>query len=481
MTNRRISFPFFIFIVALLIRLVPVLLGRNLGIGLDDMFQYDMLARSIVAGDGYRWYSQDDLYLVQNYIPFDISTVDYDPRGVVTSFRPPLYPAFLAIIYFFTGITPERFFIARLVQAILNALLVPMTYLIARRVFPNHIRAAKWSAWAVAVYPMMVIYPLSLATENLFFVLVMAFVLSLLKAAEEKRLRWFILSGVLLGLSALTRSVILPLSIIAALWAWLALKNFKGAAALLLTALLVCLPWVARNSALHGRLVGIETSLGYNLYVGYHPKSTGTFQYGISLDLIPMLDDGLRDQIGTARAMEFIRDNPARVLPLAVTRAGHFFGLERRALTYFYSNGFFGYIPAPALLAASLLLLMPFVVLTVSSVYGLVLADWRRKEFILLALVLGTYILPHILLLSEDRFHLAIVPFLAILAARVWDGGVRDLVNLYKLSIWGKVLVYAASFVVLLLFFNWGYELARDIDKLKILFGPGGNQSGFPY
>ena len=45
------SFAFRIFIIALILRLIPVILARGLGIGLDDMFQYDMLARSLAAGD----------------------------------------------------------------------------------------------------------------------------------------------------------------------------------------------------------------------------------------------------------------------------------------------------------------------------------------------------------------------------------------------------------------------------------------------
>jgi 4-amino-4-deoxy-L-arabinose transferase-like glycosyltransferase len=328
---------------------------------------------------------------------------------------------------------------------------------------------------------MMVIYPLSLATENLFFVLVLAFTLTLFKASGDGRLRWFFLSGLLIGLSALTRSVILPVSVIAAFWAWIALRNWKGAVTLFLIAIIVCLPWIARNSMLHGRLVGIESSLGYNLYVGYHPESTGTFQYGISLDLVPMLDDGLRDQIGTAKAVEFITNDPSRIIPLAVMRTGHFFGLERRALTYFYSNNFFGFIQPPVLIGASILLLLPFAVLASSSVYGLVLADWRRNVVILLGLILAAYILPHILLLAEDRFHLTIVPFLAILAARLWDGGIRDLKHLFRSSAFGKTVVIVATLLVILLIFNWGYELARDQDKLMRLFGPDGNRSGFPY
>lgn len=57
----KLSFPVRIYIIALIFRLVPVFLTANLGIGLDDMFQYDMLARSIASGNGFRWYAEDDL------------------------------------------------------------------------------------------------------------------------------------------------------------------------------------------------------------------------------------------------------------------------------------------------------------------------------------------------------------------------------------------------------------------------------------
>src|SRR5688500_5626149 len=98
------SFAFRIYIVALVLRLIPVILARGLGIGLDDMFQYDMLARSIVSGNGYRWYAEEDLSLLAPFVDFDLSTAEeYDPiLGVSTSFRAPLYPTFLAIIYFFS-------------------------------------------------------------------------------------------------------------------------------------------------------------------------------------------------------------------------------------------------------------------------------------------------------------------------------------------------------------------------------------------
>src|SRR5687767_15298523 len=85
-------------------------------------------------------------------------------------------------------------------------------------------------------------------------------------------------------------------------------------------------------------LTGIETSMGYNLYLGYHPKGNGSFVFGPSLDLLTILDDAERDRIGTEKAVAFIRERPERFIPLAANRLGFFFGLEKRVLMYFYSN-----------------------------------------------------------------------------------------------------------------------------------------------
>ena len=473
------TFPARIFVVALVLRFVPVLLAANMGIGLDDMFQYDMLARSIVSGNGYRWYAQQDLPLIQAYIPLDLTSVDYDPRGVLTSFRPPLYPAFLALIYFVAGVGAKRFFIARLVQTVLAASLVPLTYALARRFFPDRPRAAVIAAWVIAVYPMLVIYPLSLATENLFFVLALSSMLVLLKASEKLTWRWFALGGILLGLTALTRSVSLGFAGLVVLWIWFVLRQRKMAAVVFAMVTLVTLPWMVRNTLLYHKLTGIESALGYDLYVGYHPAGSGTFQYPQSLDLMSMLDDGQRDAIGREKAVEFIQADPARFPYLVVRRAGYFFGLERRALTYFYSNDFFGHLPTFFLLLIAAILCLPFVFVSMSGVFGMALTRWR-KETLLLALFLIGYITPHLFIIAEDRFHLTVVPFIAILAAYCWTGGWSALRERWQTRR-GKVAILLASFVVILLFTNWGLELWRDADKLAQLLGPNGNQIYFSY
>jgi hypothetical protein len=478
------TFPFRIFLVALILRIVPVVLMRDMGIGLDDMFQYDMLARSMVAGNGYRWYAQPDLPLIQPLIHLDLNSVNYDPRGVPTSFRPPLYPAFLALVYFFAGTGPQRFFVARLVQTVLAASLAPLTYALARRLFPADSPGARSrvpviAAWIIGLYPMLVIYPLSLATENLFFVLVVGAVLTLLIAVEKRTWPWLALSGLLLGMMALTRSVSLAFAGLAVLWVWFVLREWKKALIVFAMVAVVTLPWMVRNTLLHHRLTGIESALGYDLYVGYYPTGTGTFQYPQSLDLLPMLDDGVRDQIGRARAWEFIKADPARVPYLVLRRAGYFFGLERRALTYFYSNNFFGYLPTALLLFIAAIVCIPFMVIGTSGVLGLSTLRWRKQTWLLGVLFIG-YISPHLFIIAEDRFHLAIVPFLAILAAWCWTGG-RSAIKERWATRNGRIVIVLACLVVVLLISNWGLELWRDADKIVQLLGPQGNLSFFSY
>ncbi|MBX3037769.1 MAG: glycosyltransferase family 39 protein [Anaerolineales bacterium] len=513
----NLSFPIRIYIIALIFRLVPVFLTANLGIGLDDMFQYDMLARSLASGNGFRWYAEDDLQMLAQYVDFDLSTAkDYDPEyGLYTSFRAPLYPTFLAIVYFIFGQEFSRFFFARLAQAIfLGATLAPLTYLVAKQIFPlssfgaNDERGkkkeesvAQLSAWIVACYPMLLVYPLGLGTENPFFILLLCSFYFLLKSINSPSKINFLLAGIFLGLTALTRSVILPFAGLAILYVFarsvfsatkqshvqsrgllrFGLDTLRYSTStrndgmiMLIAFVLVITPWMIRNSLLHGKLTGIETSMGYNLYLGYHPLGNGSFVFGPSLDLLTIMDDSERDEIGTQKAIELIKHQPERFIPLALNRLGFFFGLEKRVLMYFYSNNLLGYIPQPILIAIAFILLFPFVLLTIFSVFGVLSLKWNHQTALLLLLI-TCYLLPHIFILSEDRFHLALIPYFAILASYGYFLISKRELNFKK---WQIVISLA---LICLLLLNWGLELNRDAEKIAILFSPTGNTAGFPY
>ncbi len=278
----------------------------------------------------------------------------------------------------------------------------------------------------------------------------------------------------LLGSAALTRSVILPFAGLAILWIWLTLRLPRKAILAGLALIITITPWIIRNSLIAHKLTGIESSLGYNLYVGYHPQSTGTFIFGPSLDLLSILNDQTRDEIGTQKAIEFIRQDPARFPYLAVRRLGYFYNLELRAFTYFYVNNYLGLIPDPLVILILLLLGVPFVIISLSAAFGAALLP-KGPELILLALLLLGYLLPHVFILSEERFHLTLIPFLAICAANLWVYG------FHALKSRGRLVLLIACLVAVLLIVNWGFELSRDGPILVQMLGPNGNQLYLPY
>jgi hypothetical protein len=147
---------------------------------------------------------------------------------------------------------------------------------------------------------------------------------------------------------------------------------------------------------------------------------------------------------------------------------------------YFYGNNILGYVPLPLLLLISAILLLPFVIISISAAFGLAYLRWKPEHILLLLLFAG-YILPHVFILSEDRFHLALIPYIAILAAQVWVHGFVPLHVRWTESRAGKWILSLAIFVAVLLVANWGFELVRDADKIVQLLGPNGNQSYFPY
>ena len=460
------------------------------------MFQYDMLARSLASGNGFRWYAAADLARIAPYLHLDPASAPLDPRGLLTTFRAPLYPAFLSLIYLLNGINSGRFIAARLAQSVLGALLAPLTYYSGQILFSGSSsnrsgegggvlllsdKISRLGAWVVTLYPMLVIFPLALATENLFFLLVLASVAALLKLAQvsdpsapRRYILVSVFSGFLLGLAALTRSVILPFACLAVLWVWFSLKMPRAAVLTAIALVVTISPWIIRNSLLSHKLTGIESSVGYNLYVGYHPRSTGTFIFGPSLDLLSILDDQARDTIGTQKAIEFIRQDPARFPYLALRRLGYFFNLELRAFTYFYVNDYLGFIPAPLLILILILLAVPFVILSLSAVFGAALFT-NRPGIILLVLLFVGYLLPHIFILSEERFHLTLIPVFALCAANFWVNGFN------ALKVRARAVILIVGLLAALLIVNWGFELARDGGVLLQMLTPNGNQIYLPY
>ena len=139
---------------------------------------------------------------------------------------------------------------------------------------------------------------------------------------------------------------------------------------------------------------------------------------------------------------------------------------------YFYGNGILGTLPSWAVVLMLGLLALPFALVAASATFGAALLT-RSPDSALLGLLFFSYLLPHALILSEDRFHFALVPFFAILAAGAWLGTQRT-------ASAGFSLWFAAGSTGLLVL-NWALQLARLWPTLARLIGPDGSRLHMPY
>jgi len=105
----------------------------------------------------------------------------------------------------------------------------------------------------------------------------------------------------------------------------------------------------------------------------------------------------------------------------------------------------------------------------------------RDHVWQLLVILLTWYIGVHMLIMAEERFHLAILPMLAALAGRGLTnlGTLRR--GLQERKRWAVIAAALAVILILLALANWGFELNGNADRLMMLFGPEGSSAHFTY
>ena len=163
--------------------------------------------------------------------------------------RVPLYPAYLAAVYWLFGPRPE---VAVIGQLLLQSLTCAMTVHLARKFAPGYV---VWAGLIAALDPIAIIYVYLLFSETLFtFLLVGACCIIL--TWSDRLAAWFG-TGIALGLATLTRPnalVIMPALLLLGLGhggrQWLS-RNLLAIAGLVL----VMSPWLIRNQRLTGQMV----------------------------------------------------------------------------------------------------------------------------------------------------------------------------------------------------------------------------------
>ena len=186
--------------------------------------------------------------------------------------RPPVYPVFLAGIYAVFG---EKILAVRVVESVLGAGLAVMIAILAGRIAGAQVGALAgllWSVYPIAVFIAGLVYP-----ETVVTVLLACGVLCMVTEADrELGPRRIFVGGVLFGLAALTKPVVLVTIAATTLWImyWRRAQGFSLAAFFLVGVALPLAPWTARNFSVHGGLVIVEPRLVASLpWIGEFPQA----------------------------------------------------------------------------------------------------------------------------------------------------------------------------------------------------------------
>lgn len=190
-------------------------------------------------------------------------------------------PLLYAAAFYATGGAREG--TARIVELLLGLAAIVVVYLLGRRI--NCRPAGLIAAFGVAVYPPFIHSTGALFSEPPAIFTLPAAVLAFLWAAEQERLRAWLLPGFLLGLTALIRPDYLPVGVAFAILAAIQVGRGRGwqpgltGAGLLVVALLLpIVPWTIHNRVTLDRTVPISTGGGKALYVGTFLPADGEYK-----------------------------------------------------------------------------------------------------------------------------------------------------------------------------------------------------------
>ena len=206
---------------------------------LESTDGYHEIARTLLAGDGYRFASDQPL----------------------TALRAPAYPLFLLAIFSIAGI---NYVWVQVAQALLGAVGCWLLFLLGRWVHSNKLGLA--AAALYAFYPNSIEYSARLYVENVFFPIFLAFAYLLCRASYTGSTRYGFAAGAAWGASLLTRGTLLAFPF--ALPIGIALSRahrspasrwLRWVVTSLVAATLVVAPWAARNYALTGAFVPVST------------------------------------------------------------------------------------------------------------------------------------------------------------------------------------------------------------------------------
>jgi hypothetical protein len=383
-TGRRSSVSLWlllIIVLALAARLAVVLVlgdGANPISGAFDQYSYDALAQRVAAGHSFSfptaWY------------PF---TQPDEP----TAHWSYAYTLYLAVVYAAVGHYP---IIARLIQVLLSAIGLWLTFRIGRRLFGERVGLA--AAALAAFYAYFVFFAAALMTQTFYIIALLAAMDVTLQLIDRSRWRRWLALGLALGLATLLRQTVLIFAPLLLAWIWWRLRHTEDHAQstdaralrsgglqssvagplLCLAVIALCvLPFTVYNYRTFNDFLLLNSNGGYWLYSSNHPDQGASFDGNYAAPLpeaLRGLPEPAIDRALYRQGLQFIVDDPKRFLLLSMSRIGSYYWLLPSGASSLASN--LGRV-------LSFTLYLPFML------YGLYLSRRRWRDCVPLYLYVG--------------------------------------------------------------------------------------------
>ena len=343
--------------------------------------------------------------------------------------QPPLYPYALAILFRAFG---ESYYLPRMFQALIGAAVCVLTVLVGRRIFPPGIGLA--AGLMAACYGPLIYFGGELLPPTLAIFLNLLLLLSLFRIPNSG-LRWCLLSGLLLGLSALAVANVLLFLPFLLFWLWRQKRRVPSrrivhqSILLLVGLLLVIAPVTLRNHLVGNDLVLISHNAGINFYIGNSPDHERTVGIRPGRDWahlveMPEREAGIerpseKSRYFFSRSWEFISSQPLDYATLLLRKTYQFWhGDEiRRNLDPYFARRDSSLL---SLLLWKHGLAFPFGLISPLALIGMVVF-WRAPagrtpQGRLLALFALVYMTSVLLFFVTSRYRLPALPPLLLFA-----------------------------------------------------------------
>ena len=415
----------------------------------------------------------------QSYHAWGLEILSGDWLGSEVFYQAPLYPYFLGVVYGLFGSDP---FAVRLVQSVLGAASCVLLAIATERFLSRN--AGMVAGVMLAVYPPAIFFDglVQKATLGLFLLCVVLALLGRL-VARPAPVRDWIWPGVALGALLLTRGH--ALVFVVAVLGWLAVSagrradRLVRAGALGIGLALAVLPVGARNALVGGEFVLTTAQFGPNFYIGNNPAADGTYRplvFGrgdprferqdatqvAERELGTRLTPAEVSRYWTRRALEYIRSEPVDWLRLTGRKVVLAFNAAEVADTedqlshadWSFPLRTTGY-------------LWHFGVLAPLAAAGFWLTWSRRRQLLLLYLMVGAYAASVVVFAVMARYRYPLVPLLIPFAAAA-------VVEVRRMAGAGwdrRAATAAVAAAVMLVFCNWpvlSMDVMRAVTALNV-------------